>query len=289
MPTPVRLAGLLLAAVLAACGVPSYGVPPVDEPASAPTQRFAVGVRTLSLQRTASRPLPTIIWYPATGAPGGDPSADAAPAGGRFPVVLLSHGLGGQPEGFAGVAKALAQAGFVVAAPAYPHTRKHAPAFDRTDVRNQPADAEYVLDEVIKFDFASPRRCAAGFSAGGFTTSGMFTPERSGQLRCGVVISAGRMNGGFTGAPAPILFIHGDADKVVDYSRGRRAYTDLLWPKVFRTMHGQGHGEFLDSRKPGFAAAIGTILDFLRWNLYSDTAARDRLRADTGLELSLTD
>ena len=199
MPSPAKFLGVLLVALLAACSAPSYGVTAAEESGTAPTQRFAVGMRRMTWERGPSRPLPTIIWYPAAGAPGGEPSADAPAAPGRYPVVLFSHGLGGQPEGFADVAKALAQAGFVVAAPAYPHTKKHAPDYDRNDVPNQPADAEYVLSEVSKFGFAGPRRCAAGFSAGGFTTSGMFTAQRDPQLRCGIVVSAGAIDGGFIG------------------------------------------------------------------------------------------
>jgi predicted dienelactone hydrolase len=297
MPTPARFAGALVLALLsvlpAACSAPSFGAPVAQEVETAPSQGFAVGMRRMAWQRNPARPLPTIVWYPAAGPIGADPIADAPPAGGRYPVVLLSHGLGGQPEGFVDVAKTLAAAGFVVAAPAYPYTKKHSPHFDRNDVRNQPADAEYVLGEVIKMEFASARRCAAGFSAGGFTTSGLFTSERNPQLRCGIVISAGAIEGGFTGAPAPILFVHGDADRTVPYSRGRSAYADLAWPKAFLTMHGQGHGEFLDAKRPGFPAAMATMLDFLRWNLYGDTAARDRLAADgsspglASLELSL--
>lgn len=294
VPTPARLLGIVCALVLAACSAPSFGVPAAQEQQGAPSQPFAVGMRRMAWQRDPSRPLPTIIWYPAAGATGGDPSPDAPAAPGRFPVVLLSHGLGGQPEGFADVAKTLAAAGFVVAAPAYPHTKKHAPAYDRNDVRNQPADAQYVLGEVLKLDFAAQRRCAAGFSAGGFTTSGMFTAERDPQLRCGIVISAGAIDGGFTGQAAPILFIHGDADKTVVFSRGRTAYQNLNWPKAFLTMHDQGHGEFLDAKRPGFAPAMGTMLDFLRWQLYGDLDARDRLPADgakpgvASLELHLT-
>ena len=46
------------------------------------------------------------------------------------------------------------------------------------------------------------------------------------------------------------------------------------------TMKGQGHGEFLDAKRPGFAPARAAITDFLRWNLYGDKAARERLPAD---------
>jgi dienelactone hydrolase len=271
-PTPLALIGVLVAGTLAACAATPAGSPvePVAAIAAAPVPGFAVRVHTLNLYRTEQRPLPTIVWYPA--------------APGRFPVVLLSHGLGGQPDGFTDLAQALAGAGFVVAAPAYPHTRKHAPLFDRNDVHNQPGDAKFVLESLARDPVVGPiaasRGCAAGFSAGGFTTSGMFTTARWRGLRCGIVISGGAMEGGFTGAAAPILFIHGDADNVVAYSRGRSAYENLFWPKAFLTMYGQGHGEFLDSKRAGFEPAAATIVDFLRWNLYGDTAARDRLVAD---------
>ena len=288
MPTP-RSFPLVIAALLAltsaACTRVAAAEPVSATGGLAPSELFEVGVRHLQLSRGEGRPLPAIVWYPASG---------GQVAEGDFPIVLFSHGLGGQPEGFADVTKPLAAAGFVVVAPAYPYTKKGSKAFDRNDVRNQPADAEHVLDEVIKLNtsagdpfagrLATSRLCAAGFSAGGFTTSGMFHPQRDRRLRCGIVISAGAMEGGFTGPPAPILFLHGDADKVVIYSRGRTAYEKLAWPKAFLTMYRQGHGEFLDSRKPGFQAAQATILDFLRWNLYGDATAHDRLPADGTLD-----
>lgn len=248
----------------------------------APTEIFEVGVRHLQLNRGETRPLPTIVWYPVGEGP--------------FPIVLFSHGLGGQPEGFEDVAKPLAAAGFVVVAPAYPFTKKGAKPLDRNDIRNQPADAAHVLDKVTELDtregdifkgrLATSRLCAAGFSAGGYTTSGMFNPQRSRWLRCGIVISGSTMpdGSGLTGRPAPILFLHGDADKVVAYSKGRKAYDNLGWPKGFITFHGQGHGDFLLSKNKGFVPAFATILDFLRWNLYGDAAARDRLPDDGTLD-----
>jgi predicted dienelactone hydrolase len=298
MAIPCRLFTLLTIAALAmsgaACARSESGGPrraatvadSIDWPQSAPAQRFAVGWRTMAWQR-GDRPLPTTIWYPAAGLSGGVFSRDTAAAMGRFPIVLLSHGLGGQPEGFADIASALAGDGFVVTAPAYPYTKKGSSAFDRNDVRNQPADGAFVLDEVAKLGrrmgdpfagrLASTRMCAAGFSAGGTTTSGMFTQNRDRRLRCAVIISAGAMEGGFTGQAAPVLFLHGDADTVVNYSRGRSAHDKLTWPKAFMTMKGQGHGEFLDSKRAGFAPARAVIADFLRWNLYGDLAARGRL------------
>lgn len=288
MPAPRKyplLAAVLL--VLVTACTQAAAVETVSAVAGeAPSTTFEVGVRHLTLYRGEGRPLPTTVWYPA--------SSDGSMAEGGFPIVLFSHGLGGQPEGFADVTRPLAAAGFVIVAPAYPFTKKGAKAFDRNDVRNQPADAAHVLAEIVKLDtlagdafeghLATSRLCAAGFSAGGFTTSGMFGTRRDRRLRCGIVVSGGAMDGGFTGPPAPILFLHGDADKVVIYPRGRSAYENLVWPKAFLTFHGQGHGEFLVARQPGFTAALATIRDFLRWNLYGDTAARDRLPADATLD-----
>jgi dienelactone hydrolase len=242
-----------------------------------------VGVRRIQMERGAERPLPVTVWYPAQEA-----GNDTPVSLGRFPIVVLSHGLNGQPEGFSGLAEPLARAGFVVAAPAYPHTRKGAGRFDRNDVSNQPADAMHVLNGIAELHsraddpFAGrlnpARMCAAGFSAGGHTTAGMFTTTRDPRLRCGIVISGTvTIDGSFTGRPAPILFLHGDADDVVKYARGRTVYDNLTWPKAFITMQRQGHGEFLDPKRPGFAPAGAAILDFLRWNLYRDNAARQRL------------
>lgn len=254
----------------------------------APIETYEVAVRHLELKRGEGRPLPTIVWYPI--------SDDGFMPQGRFPIALFSHGIGGQPEGFADVTKPLAAAGFVVVAPAYPFTKKGTKAFDRNDIRNQPADADHVLDKVTELDtsegdifkghLATTRMCAAGFSAGGYTTAGMFHQQRNRRLRCGIIVSGAAMpdGSGLTGRPAPILFLHGDADKVVTYSRGRTVYENLNWPKAFVTFYKQGHGDFLVGKNKGFVPALATILDFLRWNLYGDAAARSRLPDDGTLD-----
>ena len=108
---------------------------------SAPSRTFAVGVRHLALQRTVVRPLPTTVWYPASGTAGSAPEPDARVAGGRFPFVLLSHGMPSLPETYTDVAVRLAAAGFVVAAPRYPNTNLYSASPTMADVPNQPTDA----------------------------------------------------------------------------------------------------------------------------------------------------
>jgi dienelactone hydrolase len=279
--------GAVLLAALAGCGSAVAGFTSVEG-------TYPVGVRTVYLSRGADRPLPTTIWYPADGtAPAADgpaiPVLDALPAPGRFPIVLFSHGLNSRPEHHAQLTARWAAAGFVVVAPAYPHTKLGAARFDRTDVRHQPADAWHVLRTVRSLDrelgdpFAghldTARFAAVGHSAGGYTTAGLVTAGHSSTLR-GAVIIAGGTRHRFEGPPVPVLFVHGSADRVVPASAGWSAYRQVPWNKAFLSVVAQGHGEYLIPGEPGFPEAMSTISDFLRWALYDDAAARDRLPLD---------
>jgi fermentation-respiration switch protein FrsA (DUF1100 family) len=256
----------------------------------APTQTYAVGVRQLSLNRGGSRPLRTVIWYPANGGAGGSPRTNAAAASGRFPLVLFSHGLTSSPEAYQGLTTKFAAAGFVVAAPAYPFTSAGVPTYNPGDMGNQPADASYVITEVLKLDGRSGDLLAGhldrahvgagGHSAGGYTTVGMLSGGgRDTRLRGGFVLSGGGMGGAFSGASTPVLFVHGDNDKVVTYATGRAVYTRLTWPKAFLTIVGGDHVAPVVGGEATSASAR-TMLDFLRYALYGDAAAKSRLRGD---------
>ncbi|PZF95466.1 alpha/beta hydrolase [Micromonospora deserti] len=275
-----RLVAALLTALLAGCApatAATGGPPPARR---APEGAYAVGVRTLTLDPGSARPLPVTLWYPADG---------GAVAAGRFPVVVYSHGLDSLPRLHAGLTTRWAAAGFVVAAPAYPHTRRGALRFSRADVRHQPADGWRVIRHLVRLDSrrGDPlaghldlgRVAAAGHSAGGFTTAGMFTSGHSTRLRAGIVIAGGGMAGSFAGPGAPLLFVHGTADPVVPLAVGRAAYRRVNGPAAFLSLLGQGHGEFLSPGRPGFAQVLATTTEFLRWTLYGDPAASRRLPA----------
>ncbi|MEV6714621.1 alpha/beta hydrolase [Lentzea sp. NPDC051208] len=74
---------------------------------------------------------------------------------------------------------------------------------------------------------------------------------------------------------AKVLFVHGDKDSTTSYSSARQAYTEMRWPKAFLTFVGGSHTSFWsDQRFPR------TVVDWARWTMYGDTAARDRLPAD---------
>ncbi|MBE1487183.1 alpha/beta hydrolase family protein [Plantactinospora soyae] len=297
-PLLAGLTVLLLPIALTACGWAVAAPAPTAPPGGAPDRTYAVGVRTLDLGRGTARPLPVTIWYPArddtSAGPATDgrprPTRNAAVAPGRFPLVLFSHGLHSLPEMHAQLTARWAAAGFVVAAPAYPHTNRRTTRFDRSDVRRQPGDALQVIQQVSRLDriagdrfaghLAVTRIAAVGHSAGGYTTAGLFAPGHSEWLRGGIVIAGGGMAGStFAGPAAPLLFVHGDADRVVPVSTGRNAYQRVPWPKAFLTLAGQGHGEYLTPGRPGFDETMGATTGFLRWTLYGDAEARRALPA----------
>jgi fermentation-respiration switch protein FrsA (DUF1100 family) len=246
----------------------------------APAETFDVNTRQLRLSRGAARPLPVTIWYP---------DADA----GRFPVILFSHGLTGRPADYAPLLEHWARAGFVVAAPAYPHTSRGVARFDALDVVNQPADATYVLTEVLELDrragdtlrgrLATDRLAAAGHSAGGITTVGLFTVARDERLDAGVVLAGSALGVGlgFTGPPAPLMFVHGQRDSVVSYASGKAAYDSVPWPKALLTLPNGDHGQsLLREGNRAYGVVADSTLDFWRWSLYGDAQARLRLPED---------
>ena len=77
-----------------------------------------------------------------------------------------------------------------------------------------------------------------------------------------------------------MLFLHGDRDPVVAYDQGRTAYAAVAWPKAFLTVEGGQHGAGLGELERGHQQSMSTMLDFLRWALDGDSAARDRLVGD---------
>jgi dienelactone hydrolase len=254
------------------------------------TTQHNVGVTHFAFSRGKDRPLPTTVWYPATGTPkkgsrSQHSTLDALPAAGRYPIIVWSHGFYSYPEQQSTVTQFFAANGFVVVAPLYPYTKKDAPKFNKNDVPNQSLDASYVLTQVMEpgnplaAHVDADRMAAVGHSGGGTTTNGLFTKHRDPRLKAGIVIS-GRPLGAYNGTPVPMLFVHGDKDPVVNYSQGREAYGNVPWQKAFLTMLGTQHGAGLGAPDKGHAQVMSTMLDFLRWSLDHDMSAKKALAKD---------
>ena len=260
--------------------------------ASAPTTVFSVGTETVAYTRTAEdgavRSLPTKIYYPATVAGVGSPVAE-----GRFPLILFSHGLDGTYDTYPGPIGKLVQAGFIVAAPEYPHSKKGSVTiFDDAYRGRQSLDASQVITNVLARDTtpgdkfygrinASAGVGAAGHSLGGVTTSGLLGMKRDNRIT-GAVLYAPQGIGTPAGPAVKVLFQHGDGDLVLTYASGRSAYNAIpsSWPKAFLTHLGGGHWQYLWPNGPNYTQTWMTTVDWFRWSLYNDWAAYGRLQAD---------
>ncbi|MEO3755199.1 alpha/beta hydrolase [Streptomyces sp. B6B3] len=247
-------------------------------PLDAPAEPFAVGVREYAWTR-GDRRCTTFVYYPATGEPGGDPVTDAPVAEGAFPVCNFTHGYGASPQGSEFVIRPLAEAGFVVPAPHFQfdfgqiysgeYSRDVSEIITRTLALNE-AD-----DPLAGHIDAAPGVGVSGHSMGGMTTHGLLTAWPDDRITAAIPQSTVDMGDPASEVTAKVLFVHGDQDPTCPYDQGRQAYEELSAPKAFLTFLGGDHVSFWsDDRFPV------TCVDWMRWSLYGDTAARDRLPED---------
>lgn len=140
-----------------------------------------VGFQAVSIPVPGDTPMSGAIWYPADAPEAEVPLAlfrqpvavDAAVAGRRHPLVVISHGTGGSLVDHHDTARALAQAGFVVAA--INHTGDTRGDRSRAlRITERPAQLIHLIDYMTLawpgHDTIDAKRVGAfGFSSGGFT------------------------------------------------------------------------------------------------------------------------
>jgi predicted dienelactone hydrolase len=224
-----------------------------------------------------SRPCTTYVYYPATGTPGGSPVTNAPVANGVFPVYNFTHGLGGNPQNSL-FSPALAAAGFVVPAPHFNHN------FNDVNNGNTSKDVSQILTNTLALNASGPLAGhintgigvgVSGHSLGGMITHGLLTSWPDSRIISANPQSCIDMGNPASSVRAKVLFVHGDRDSTTPYSSARRAYTEMARPKAFLTFVGGSHTSFWsDKRFPN------TVVDWARWTMYGDTAARDRLPSD---------
>jgi predicted dienelactone hydrolase len=294
--------------------VPAVGA--AASSAAAPAARYAVGVRTEPFVDTSrptppngsfpgspTRPLPTLVFYPARGRPGPTDHSSAAVAAGSFPLVVFAHGNGSNGAAYEPLLRQWAAAGYVIAAPTFPLSSQDAPGGGTiTDYTHQPGDVSFVITSMLRLDraagspfhgvLAAGRVGVVGHSLGGATVLGVAANSCCADPRVRAAVSIDGLelpfgNGQFfAGRTVPFLFFHGDADQTIPYSSSVQAYSAAPPPKLFVTLHGAPHTAF---RQQGDATAppppwepviVQSTLDFLARYLRNDTAALARLRRD---------
>ncbi len=156
----------------------------MDEVAQAAEPTFGVGFSRMTIADPMGGQMLVSLWYPSEAKDGVvtlgpfefPASPDAAPAAGRFGLVILSHGSGSSDLGHRDTAVALAKAGFIAAAPLHPRNNFRDDIGDhrRVVLEGRPRQLSAVIDALLAQPAWSPRIevkkiAAFGFSAGGYT------------------------------------------------------------------------------------------------------------------------
>ncbi len=122
-------------------------------PPVVPDGTYQVSTATLDAGTTgapAATPgsrLATTVWFPAARSPEGGLVPDHARA--PYPLLVFSQGYKQTPARYDVLLTAWASAGFVVAAPTYPHTDDLPPYMNENDIFNHPAELRTVVAAVL--------------------------------------------------------------------------------------------------------------------------------------------
>jgi dienelactone hydrolase len=215
------------------------------------------------------------------------------PAGaGPFPLIAFSHGWAGHPRKFTQLFQAWAEAGYAVAAPAFPVSNDQAPGgASSDDVREQPADISFVLDQVLAAGadeddplygaFDPDHVGAAGLSLGGVTTFGVAFGNccRDDRITAAIVMDGAAVTFHDTlDSGLPLMVMHGDEDYLVPYEAATVAYGEAVAPKWFVTIHEAIHFEpYEDTPDPADDLVRATTIAFWDRYLGGDDAAEQRI------------
>jgi dienelactone hydrolase len=217
------------------------------------------------------------------------------PAGtGPFPFIAFSHGLAGHPRKFTELFEVWAEAGYAIAAPAFPLSNDEVPGEPTfADLAEQPGDISFVIDQVLAanedpddplYGTVDPEHIGvAGLSLGGATTYGVAFNDCCCDDRpiAAMILDGARLavGGEFQmDSGLPLLIMHADEDYALPYSEAVDAYADAAAPKWFVTIHETVHAEPYENTPDPADAMVGEVTTAF-WDLWlkGDGSAEQRL------------
>jgi len=226
--------------------------PPADRIGSYATATTSIDVADAS---TSASTVQTTIWFPADhGSSGLVPDRASAP----YPMIVFSQGYEVAVAQYSSLLSSWASAGFVVAAPTYPHTATSDPAdLDEADIVNHPADLRLVLSSLVA-DSSHPGWVLSGMINGdeiglaGHSDGGEVSLAVADNTCCrytGVkalaVLSGAELTsfGGeyFPGTSPPLLVVQGNADTVNPPACSAQIFDSAPQPKYYLDLLGAGH------------------------------------------------
>jgi dienelactone hydrolase len=199
------------------------------------------------------------------------------------PLIVHAHGISGHPNKFTELLTAWAEAGYVVAAPAFPVSNGEDPGEAHfSDYVNQPADMTVVIDEVLRLaeddhpvlgGRVDPQVIGmSGLSLGGITVAGVGFTDCCRDDRIDAAIIMDSLLLPFEDEypvleGMPLLFLHLTEDHITPYDAGLASYEGAGTPRYLVTLIGEGHGQpYEDTPSPYDDLVVTATLAF--WDTY---------------------
>jgi len=203
----------------------------------------------------SGRLLPTVVWYPAVRA-GAHVVPDRANA--PYPLLVFSTGYDIAVRVYQNLLSDWASAGFVVAAPTYPHNDPSDPGeVDENDIVNHPADLRFVITALLESagrqtsvlsGLVDPNEVGVvGHSDGAEVSLAVADNSccRDRRVKAAAVLSGAELAsfGGsyFAGPSVPLLVVQGSADTVNSPECSTQIYDAASSPKYYLDLLGAGH------------------------------------------------
>lgn len=238
----------------------SPGGPPTTPVTSDGT--FSVATTSLSLVEPGSAPgapsrsLPTSVWFPAIETNKG-PYPDLVH--GPYPLIVFSQGYDLAVDAYQALLEDWASAGFVVAAPTYPHTDPSDPvALNENDIVNHPTDLRFVINALVDSarqpgtvlsGLVNPAKIGVvGHSDGGDVSLAVAENSccQDPQVKAAAILSGAELSsfGGsyVTTSPVPLVVVQGTADTINPPACSVQIYDDASAPKYYLDLLGAAHG-----------------------------------------------